>query len=122
MKIQTVAERVRNLLQQYPAARGDDTFLCRVYWHEYEKEFLFKNDEGTYAVLLPKISLLTKPSVIERVRRMVQEQAIKSGNLTEMSLLLPDEERVLKKRRIHQQNYIQFIRQKKQGKEFMLNV
>jgi hypothetical protein len=100
-RFQTARDRVVALLRQYPATRGNDTYLCWLYlkvyeglampWIEYRRFFEFNFE------------------TIRRVRQKIQAEAFKTqedgldflGDVP-VNELLPTEEAALRRRRKQQ--------------------
>lgn len=86
-QLTTVKERVRFLLEKYPATRGNDQYLCWLYLRQFAKlDLPFVEFDKFY-----KFSFET----ITRARRLIQEEAARAGD----NSLLPDNATILARRR-----------------------
>ena len=119
-------DRVRGILYDSVKSRNSDASLVANYWYKYHSDIIFnsslKKEEPKIADLAIKIcdyELLTQPSVIERARRLVQEEAVLSGDIAEMGKYLPTDPAVLKSRRINCKIWKEVINDNKI--EFILN-
>jgi len=128
--LNTMKERVKAILEMSVKSRNFDASLVANYWYRNKKIWLkvIRPDNVTCDVIekpewatLPLINLesVTQPSVIERARRLVQEEAVMSGNITEMGKCLPTDPKILKQRRINCKAWKDIINKNKI--EFILN-
>jgi hypothetical protein len=86
-QLTTAKDRVRFLLEKYPATRGNDQYLCWLYLRQFAKLYLpFVEFEKFYEFSFETIT---------RARRLIQEEAIRTGD----NSLLPDNATILARRR-----------------------
>jgi len=121
--LNTMKDKVRGILYDSVKSRNSDASLVANYWWKYDQRWLRMKSEDIEKAepCLPlwNYEHVTQPSVIERARRLVQEEAVLSGDITEMGKYLPTDPAVLKSRRINCKIWKDVINDNKI--EFILN-
>lgn len=112
----TIIERVKTILELSEYSRNSDASLVANYWYSFEREKLkiistvaVEKTENVYVLPLHGYYLMTQPSVIERARRLIQEDVSKLPEETEeqkeikieaMRKYYPTNMKVITKRRL----------------------
>lgn len=108
----TIKENVKTILAESETSRNSDASLVANYWYKYDSDYLYDADiinKQTVALPLVNYERVTSSSVIERFRRLIQEEVVMSGDIEEMKKYLPTDPKVIKMRRIRSvlwKNYI----------------
>jgi len=126
--LDTMKDRVKAILEVSISSRNSDASLVANYWYLWDMTHLCNVKVTTgdaeitpdsVALPLKAYEFVTQPSQIERVRRIVQEEAVLSGDITEMGKYLPTEAKILSIRRINCVKWKDVINNNKI--EFILN-
>jgi hypothetical protein len=128
--LNTLKARVKHLLEVSVNSRNSDASLVANYWATYDKHNLImcpNTGTGTgnpYSMLslpLCQYSIITQPSQIERIRRLVQEEASLTNDITVMGKYMPTDMKVLKRRRLANVKWREIINENKIGFIFNYN-
>lgn len=123
--LNTTKDRVRAILEISVNSRNSDASLVANYLVTYEKHLLdgIEGDITLNATLpLYRYKDITPPSVIERMRRKIQEECNLMPDMTEqdkklkleaMSKYYPTEEKVLKIRRLNSRLWKEYMNEQK---------
>lgn len=129
----TIKDRVKAILEVSESSRNCDASLVANYWYKWDKHFLngiksIDNINGadktvTYpSLMLCKYEDITQPSVIERARRLIQEEVTLmpetnseqiEAKLHEMKKYFPTNPKIIKLRRLSSKIWKEYINNNK---------
>ena len=104
-------ERVKTCLNQDEQSRNSDIRLVQVMWYNYHRDKLVELPDKTYAVRLRDLFDLPREDHVSRVRRSIQEEAMRKIEKGFMSwkVYLPTSVEVVRQRKMNEANWSRYV-------------
>lgn len=107
----TLRDRVFDILCRFEEASRNDNYLVAIYWEQYNATKIVFTQDGRPSIRLRDYAsgLLTSASLIERTRRLIQEECVNMPERTDTDVIkkiemclkvMPRNFKVLSKRRL----------------------
>jgi hypothetical protein len=104
-------DKVMRCLEEDQESRNSDIRLTQIVWFKYHKEKFIKDEKGQAGILVKDLFDLPREDHISRVRRSIQELAVKMvvKGRKEYGVYLPTDINVANARRMNEINWRQYL-------------